>query len=103
MGTNVTTEPTVVATAMGELRGIIRTPDARDRLPGLVFVDGSGCGGLEEWGDWPEWISDCGVAVLAHDTPGCGQAPGDWPAIPRRDQLAAGFLPMLTEFLRRSG
>ena len=46
-------------------------------LPGIVFIDGSGPGDVDEWGGWPEWISSCGVVVLRHAKPGTG-APGDW-------------------------
>jgi len=69
---------------MGELRAVVRGPPSDGVLPGLVFVDGSGCGGIEDWGDWPEWISGCGAAVLVHDKPGCGNSPGNW-----RDQSLA--------------
>lgn len=77
MGDDFIVEPAVVPNPAGDLRAIVRRPPA-GLVPGLVFVDGSGCGGLEEWGRWPEWISGCGVAVLAHDKPGCGTSPGDW-------------------------
>jgi pimeloyl-ACP methyl ester carboxylesterase len=73
---------------MGDLRAIVRAPEAAERLPGLVFVDGSGCGGIEEWDDWPEWIGDCGAVVLAHDKPGCGESPGDWRAQSFADRAA---------------
>jgi pimeloyl-ACP methyl ester carboxylesterase len=81
---DVTTEPTAVPTALGDLRAYVRRPVSPDPVPGLVFVDGSGCGALEEWGGWPEWVGGCGVAVLVHDKPGCGRSPGDW-----RDQSFA--------------
>lgn len=71
-------EPTVVPSPAGDLRAIVRRPSADGLVAGLVFVDGSGCGGIEEWGDWPERVGGCGVAVLAHDKPGCGKSPGDW-------------------------
>ncbi|MEU4744383.1 alpha/beta hydrolase, partial [Actinosynnema sp. NPDC023658] len=71
-------ESTVVPAAAGDLRAFVRRPRSDRPVPGLVFVDGSGCGGLDEWGGWPGWISGCGVAVLVHDKPGCGTSPGDW-------------------------
>lgn len=46
-------------------------------LPGIVFIDGSGPGDVEDWGGWPEWVSRCGAVVLRHAKPGTG-APGDW-------------------------
>ncbi|WP_027945875.1 alpha/beta hydrolase family protein [Amycolatopsis taiwanensis] len=78
MGADVIVESTVVPSTAGDLRAAVRRPRSDRPVPGLVFVDGSGCGGIEDWGGWPEWISECGVAVLVHDKPGCGQSPGDW-------------------------
>ncbi|MFS8097076.1 alpha/beta hydrolase [Lentzea alba] len=77
MGADFIEEPTVVPSPAGDLRAIVRRP-GEGVVPGLVFVDGSGCGGIEEWGDCPARISGCGVAVLAHDKPDCGKSPGDW-------------------------
>jgi uncharacterized protein len=78
MGADFITESTVVPSAAGDLRAIVRRPGSGHPVPGLVFVDGSGCGGIEEWGDWPTCVSECGAAVLVHDKPGCGKSPGDW-------------------------
>ncbi|WP_167336190.1 alpha/beta hydrolase family protein [Amycolatopsis alba] len=69
---------TVVPRGSGDLRATVHQPTSDYLVPGLVFVYGSGCGSIEEWDDWPQWISECGVAVLVHDKPGCGQSPGDW-------------------------
>lgn len=78
MGADFIAESTVVPSGAGDLRATVRRPRSDRLVPGLVFVDGSGCGGIEEWGGWPEWISECGTAVLVHDKPGCGKSPGDW-------------------------
>jgi pimeloyl-ACP methyl ester carboxylesterase len=78
MGADFIVDSTVVPSAMGDLRAVVRRPRSDRLVPGLVFVDGSGCGGIEEWSGWPEWISECGVAVLVHDKPGCGRSSGDW-------------------------
>jgi len=47
------------------------------RLPGVVFIDGSGPGDVDDWGGWPAWVSECGAVVLRHSKPGTG-APFDW-------------------------
>ncbi|WP_199444059.1 alpha/beta hydrolase family protein [Umezawaea beigongshangensis] len=78
MGADFIVESTVVPSGAGDLRAAVRRPRSDRLVPGLVFVDGSGCGGIEEWGGWPEWISECGAAALVHDKPGCGKSPGDW-------------------------
>lgn len=71
--------PTVVPTAMGDLRATLRVPDYAP-LPGLVLVDGSGDGDRTSWGGRPTWLADAGAVVLRHDKPGCGGSPGDWTA-----------------------
>ncbi|MFI9011530.1 hypothetical protein ACIGNX_30275 [Actinosynnema sp. NPDC053489] len=48
-------EPTVVPGAAGELRAFVRRPRSGRPVPELVFVDGSGCGGPEEWAGLEEW------------------------------------------------
>ncbi|MBB5953508.1 hypothetical protein FHS29_000078 [Saccharothrix tamanrassetensis] len=65
-------------TAVGQLRARVRRPADGPAVPGLVFVDGSGNSALEDHGDWPQWISSCGAAVLWHDKPGSGPSPGNW-------------------------
>ncbi|MFC8193425.1 alpha/beta hydrolase family protein [Cellulomonas sp. NPDC057328] len=72
-------EPTVVPTAVGDLRAVVRTPaGAPGPLPGVVLVDGSGDGDVDGWGGWPTWVGDAGAVVLRHDKPGCGGSPGRW-------------------------
>jgi uncharacterized protein len=68
----------VVPTAVGNLAAVLCIPVGRDRVPGVVLVDGSGDGDRSTWGGWPEWIADAGSAVLRHDKPGCGGSPGHW-------------------------
>lgn len=46
-------------------------------MPGVVFIDGSGTGTVDDWGGWPDWITECGAVVLRHSKPG-SDAPGDW-------------------------
>ena len=75
---------TSVKTAMGDLRAVVHYPDTNGLLPGLVLVDGSGEGTIENWDRWPAALADCGAVVLAHDKPGRGGSPGDW-----RDQSFA--------------
>jgi uncharacterized protein len=66
-------------TSVGALRALVHLPDeAPGRLPGIVLVDGSGPGRCDEWGGWPERLSELGALVLTHDRVGCGGAPGDW-------------------------
>lgn len=75
---DVVEHETVVPTAVGDLRAVLRVPAVRAPLPGVVLVDGSGDGDRHGWGGWPEWIGDAGAVVLRHDKPGCGGPPGDW-------------------------
>ena len=69
---------TSVATAAGDMRAIVRYPDAGGPLPGIVLVDGSGDSAADDWGSQPATFGDCGAVVLTHDKPGCGGSPGDW-------------------------
>jgi hypothetical protein len=40
---------TTVPTEQGALCGRVLRPDGAAALPGVVLVDGSGCGGIEQW------------------------------------------------------
>jgi pimeloyl-ACP methyl ester carboxylesterase len=71
-------EPTVVPTAVGDLRAAISLPDSPGPHIGIVLVDGSGDGVADGWGPWPGVLTGCGAVVLTHDKPGCGGSPGDW-------------------------
>jgi pimeloyl-ACP methyl ester carboxylesterase len=71
-------EWTVVPSAVGDLRAIVRVPGAPGPLPGLVLVDGSGDGACDDWGPWPARLAELGAVVLTHDKPGCGGSPGHW-------------------------
>jgi len=75
------TEQTTIPTVLGDLRAGIWVPDVpgrRQKLPGLVLVDGSGDGAFDDFGEWPGLLASCGAVVLAHDKPGCGGSPGHW-------------------------
>jgi uncharacterized protein len=69
---------TTVATAAGNLRAVVLSPDADKPLPGIVLVDGSGDSVADDWGEQPATFAGCGAVVLTHDKPGCGGSPGDW-------------------------
>lgn len=71
---------THVSTDAGDLRALVRCPDADGPLPGVVLIDGSGEGTADGWGQWPSTVAGCGAVVLSHDKPGCGGSPGDWHA-----------------------
>lgn len=71
-------ERTTMTTAVGELDAILTFPDGPGPFAGVVLVDGSGDGTADGWGDAVPRLVECGFAVLAHDKPGCGTAPGHW-------------------------
>lgn len=81
-----------------ELSGTIVRPPAKESVPGIVFVHGSGPHTREGPVQYAEVFNQAGVGLLAFDKRGTGESTGNWIAA-SLDDLAADICAAV-EFLR---
>lgn len=63
-----------------ELTGVLLLPNRPDRVPGVVFIHGSGVSDRDNF--WylyqADYLARRGIAVLLPDKRGCGRSGGEW-------------------------